>query len=311
VSNTLAYRYQAFAPIGLNRFLRDHAARFDVAHLHACRNLPTAIAASHLARVGVPFVIAPNGTAAVIERRQAAKRLFDVVAGKTIMRRAARVLAVSRAETEQLQSLDIPGSAIREVPNPVDLAEFERPVARGHFRQRLGVGSEPLVLFLGRITPRKRVDLLVHAFARIARPHARLVVAGNDVSTAIPPLQGLIRIGLLAGRERLEALADADVVVYPSEHEIFGLVPLEALLCGTPVVVADDCGCGEVVREVGGGEVFAAGDVRSLAAAIDRVLDDADGWRAAAREASVRVRARFSAAAVCERLEAVYREVVR
>ncbi len=57
--------------------------------------------------------------------------------------------------------------------------------------------------------------------------------------------------GTAAGPRRLELLADADVVVYPSEHEIFGLVPLEALLVGTPVVVADDSGCGEVIHSTG------------------------------------------------------------
>ena len=59
-------------------------------------------------------------------------------------------------------------------------------------------------------------------------------------------------VGLLTGRARLDLLADADVVVYPSADEVFGLVPLEALLCGTPVVVADDSGCGEVVGRLDG-----------------------------------------------------------
>ena len=67
--------------------------------------------------------------------------------------------------------------------------------------------------------------------------------SGRSASTA-----RTIFTGLLRGQERLEALADADVVVYPSEDEVFGLVPLEALLCGTPVIVADDSGCGEIVR---------------------------------------------------------------
>jgi len=58
--------------------------------------------------------------------------------------------------------------------------------------------------------------------------------------------------GLLTGSDRLEALADADVAVYASEQEVFGLVALEALLAGTPVVVADDSGCGEIVGALGG-----------------------------------------------------------
>ena len=72
LSNVLAYHLQLFTPLGLGRYLSEHARDFDVAHLHACRNLPGAIAASRLRRAGVPYVLAPNGTAPLIERRIAA-----------------------------------------------------------------------------------------------------------------------------------------------------------------------------------------------------------------------------------------------
>ena len=117
-------------------------------------------------------------------------------------------------------------------------------------------------------------------------------------------------MGLLQGAERIELLADADLVVYPSEHEIFGLVPLEALLVGTPVVVSDDSGCGEVVRQVGGGLVV-PGRVADLARAIDRLLARPQEWRAAARAAATDVRVRFGAATIGAQLEALYGEVMR
>ena len=69
VSNWLAYHAQFFTPIGLNRYLREHAHEFDVAHLHACRNVPGAMAAHHRGARGVPFILAPNGTAPRLERR--------------------------------------------------------------------------------------------------------------------------------------------------------------------------------------------------------------------------------------------------
>ena len=131
------------------------------------------------------------------------------------------------------------------------------------------------------MTPRKRLD--------VARPRVRatgtaagttLVIAGNDMggldeaialARALGVADRVRVVGLLPGRERLEALADADAVVYPSEHEIFGLVPLEALLCGTPVVVADDSGCarGRSGR-LEAARLLPVGDVEALAAAIAR-----------------------------------------
>jgi glycosyltransferase involved in cell wall biosynthesis len=319
LSNRLAYRLQLFLPRGLHTFLKQHAASFDVAHVHACRNLPGAIAAHHLRRGRVPYVLAPNGTALRIERRRFAKLAFDVVAGRRVLEGAARVLAVSEAERAQLASMGVSGGAVRLIPNPIDLDEFAKPVASGSFRARIGRAKGPLVLFLGKLTPRKRLDVVVRAFARLQRSDATLAIAGNDMGSEAPT-RALVRelgveartvfTGLLERGGRLEALADADVVVYPSEHEIFGLVPLESLLAGTPVVVADDSGCGEIIRSVGGGQVAPLGDAGALADAIRRALDDACGWRAAAVAAQPRIRELFGDHVVSARMEALYAEMV-
>ena len=319
LSNRLAYHLQFFVPVGLDRYMADHASSFDVAHLHAHRNLPGVIAARHLRAAGVPYVLAPNGTAPRIERRRLAKLAFDVLAGHRVLNAATRVLAVTDSERQQLRKLGVRSQAIDVVPNPIDLDEFSVRVAPGAFRRRIGVNGTPLVLFLGKLTPRKRLDVLVRAFARLRRPDARLVVAGNDMGAgaaaeALSRSLGLnertIFTGLLRERERLEALADADVLVYPSQNEIFGLVPLESLLVGTPVVVAGDSGCGEVVRATGGGEVVPAGDVDALAAAIDGVLKAPAHWKAAAAAAAGRVRSSYGAGAVCSQLEHLYNDIV-
>jgi glycosyltransferase involved in cell wall biosynthesis len=318
VSNRLAYHQQAFAPIGMRRFLRTHARSFDVAHLHACRNLPGVLAARWLRKTGVPYVLAPNGTAPLIERRRLAKRIFDLAWGNAVTRHAHRVLAVTEVERQQFQDAGIEDDRIRLVANPIDLDEFSTPPAPGAFLARHGL-SGPLVVYLGKITPRKRVDTLVHAFARLRSPQATLVIAGNDMGAAesaraAAEAAGVTNrtrfVGLLQGAARLELLADADVVVYPSEHEIFGLVPLESLLMGTPVVVSDDSGCGEVVRQVGGGLVVPGRDA-DLAGAIETVIDHPTEWRAAARAAAVEVRARFGAATIGARLEELYGEMMR
>ncbi len=320
LSNRLAYEYQAFVPRGLSPYLRDHAGEFDVAHVHACHHLPGALAARHLRRARVPYVLAPNGTALRLERRRLAKWLFDATIGRDVVPHATRVLAVSEAEQRQLLDLGVPGARIVVTPNPIDLREFAEMPPAGGFRHRLNLGPGPIVLYLGQLTPRKRLDVLVDAFATLTREPAWLVIAGNDMGAGPAVrarigrrhLDGVARMpGLLVGRERLEALVDAAVLVYPSEHEVFGLVPFEALLCGTPIVVAGDSGCGEHVRRTGGGLVSPVNDAVALAADIGRILDEPDRWRAEAAAAAARVRASFDAAVVCEQVERVYQEIVR
>jgi glycosyltransferase involved in cell wall biosynthesis len=318
LSNAASYHLQLFLPRGFRSFLAKNRQSFDVAHIHACHNVPGAVAARWLRRAAVPYVLQPHGTAPRIERRHAAKYLFDVTLGRPVLDDASLLLAVTEAERRQLTAMGIPSAKISVVPNPIALEEFARPLERGAFRRRFGLGNRPLVTFLGKLTPRKRLDVLAHAFARLNQSDARLVVAGNDMGygrqldalvKALNIANRTIRTGLLTGRERLEALADADVVVYASKDEIFGLVPIEALLCGTPVIVADDSGCAEVVAHLGGGMIVRQGDTDHLASAIAAVLDAPEQWRAAAAAARRAVPPFCGTEAVCARLERVYADV--
>jgi len=320
LSNRLAHRWQLFLPRGLDAFLRRSLHRFDLAHLHACHNLPGAIAARRLSRAGVPYLVQPNGTAARIERRRTAKWLFDASVGRRTLPGAARVIAVTEAERRQLAALGVGSGAVEVIPNPVDLDELAAPLNRGAFRERHGLGRRTLITYLGQLSPRKRVDLAVRAVAALQDPEPVLVIAGGDMGSerALRRLAaelGLASrtcfVGVLSARQRLEALADSDVVVYPTESEVFGLVPVEAILCGTPVVVSDDCGCGEVVGGLDGGVVAASGDVEALAAGVRDILANPDGWRPRVARAAERARLRYSAEAVAERLEELYETVRR
>ena len=319
LSNRAAYRFQGYLPCGFDAYMRRHAREFDVAHLHACRNFPGVVAARHLRRAGVPYVLAPNGTAPLIERRRWAKRIFDMTAGRRVANDAARLAAVTEVERRDLREAFGDSTPIHVIPNSIDLSEFDPPVERGAFRRRHALDDGPVVLFLGKITPRKRLDVVIRAFAQLGRQNARLVVAGNDMGGAAAA-RTLVRhlnlesrplfTGLLTGRTRLEALADADVVVYPSSQEIFGLVPLEAILCGTPVIVGNDSGCAEVVQTTGGGRLVPIGDSAALAGAIAQMLECREFWHAAAVSAARVVRTTYNQDAVCAQLEGVYQEMI-
>ena len=310
LSNRLAYELQFFQPIGLRSWLRAHASAFDVAHVHGHHHLPGAIAAAELRRARVPYLVEPNGTAPLGSRRRLAKALFDASLGRGVLRGARAVIAVSEAERRQLEAQGIAPERLCVLPNPLDLDEFEgvAPAPR-----RTGAAPRR-VLYLGQLLPRKRVDALVRALPLLP-PDVELEIAGNDggcerALRALVKALGLdarVRFaGLLRGGERLEALAAADAVAYAGRDEAFGLVPLEALLCGTPVVVANDSGCGEVIARVGGGLAVAPGDPAALAAALGELLASPARWREAARAAAPEVRRLFGADAVAARCAEIY-----
>ena len=244
--------------------------------------------------------------------------MFAATAGRHVLPGAARVIAVSDAERKDLRSLGVRESQLALVPNPIDEEEFAAPADAERFRETHGLGSSQFVLFLGKLTPRKGVDILARAFAELDTRGVSLVVAGNDMGSG-RDIDGVVaglgiasrvrRVGLLRGDDRRSALEAASVVVYPSREEVFGLVPLESLLSGTPVVVSGDSGCGEVIGRVGGGHIVPYGDVRALAGAIDAILRAPEPWRVRAGKAAARIRTLFGSAVIARQLEALYAEV--
>lgn len=284
ISNRLAYRHQLFSPRpdALRAAERALSAADppDLVHLHGHRHLLNNAALGWARRWGAPVVLTANGTLHAHERKVGLKRVWDALIADRVPAGAAAFVAVSAADLAQHLRLGLPADRVRRIPNGLDLAEFSPLPARGRFRAAQGLGAGPLVAYLGQISPRKGVEHLVSAFAGGALAPATLVVAGNDMGglaaarAAAGGAPDVRFVGLLEAHHRLELLADADVLVYPTRAEVFGLVPFEGLLCGAPVVVADDCGCGELIREAGAGLLVRYGDVDGLRQRIQTLLAD-------------------------------------
>jgi glycosyltransferase involved in cell wall biosynthesis len=280
LSNTIAYHWQFYTPMGVLKHAEKLLSQTDVLHLHTFRNLLNDLLARTAAKQKIPYILSGHGTIPRIERFQFIKRIYDLMIGKWQLQNAFGYIAVSQAERRTMRKFGLANQKIRVIPNGIGPMSDAVP---GAFRTKWGIGAEEkIVLFLGKISPRKGVQHLVRAF-RAIRKQARLVIAGNDMGYA-----GTVRrlisdyhlgdrvlwTGLLDDSGKSEALQDADVTVYPSVNEVFGLVPLESILSGTPVVVCNDDGCGQVIRKTGGGDLIPWGDSEALAHAIRRRLEE-------------------------------------
>lgn len=318
VSNRLAHDFQLYLPRGVFAAARTIVADFDVVHIHSHRHLLQVAVANAARAAGVPYVLTGNGTVPAIERYIGIKQVLDWLGVADIVRDSAACIAVSQAEVPHYTGVGVAPERVHVVPNGVRLAEFDRLPERGSFRRAHAIGDGPLVAFVGKITPRKGVDVLVRAMAHLP-DEVRLVVAGNFMMSERPihavveelGLGDRVRFpGMLLGDERNALYVDADVVAYPSIDEIFGLVAAEGIMCGSPVVVCGDSGCGELVRDSGGGEVVPYGDPRALAAAIGGLLANPEKRERHVRQGQAWVRDHLGWAAIAARTSDLYSQVV-
>jgi glycosyltransferase involved in cell wall biosynthesis len=299
LSNKLAYYFQFYTPMGALKHAERLLAESDILHLHTFRNLLNDLLARTAVKQDKPFVLTGHGTIPRIERFYSIKRVYDFMIGKWQLNNAAGYIAVSGAERRSMRRLGLPDEKIRVIPNGV--RSVQQPPA-GSFRSMWGISpEEKMVLFLGKITPRKGVQHLVRAFAGM-RDQARLVIAGNDMGYA-SKIRRLIQefrlqdrvlwTGLLDDHRKEEALRDADLTVYPAVNEAFGFVPLESILSGTPVIVCDDDGCGQIIRATGAGDLVPWADPAALRYAIQRRLKE--GKKASElQSAQERIRSKFN-----------------
>jgi glycosyltransferase involved in cell wall biosynthesis len=265
-SNRLAWAHQLYLPLG-----RPPLDGVDLVHLHSHRTLLNHLAFRAARARNLPVVLTPNGTLPRHERKVTLKRAWDLLFDGEVPRLADRVVATSRAEVRQILAAGVAGDRVARIPNGLSLEEFAELPPRGTFRRRHGLDDRPLVAYLGQVTPRKGVDRLIAAFAGL---DAQLVIAGPV--RGVPTPAGVRHLDTLEGPERLELLVDADVLAYPSSGEVFGLVPFEGLLCGAPVVVGDDCGCGELVAEAGAGLLVDTTSTEPLRDALRTLLANRD-----------------------------------
>jgi glycosyltransferase involved in cell wall biosynthesis len=278
LSNSVAYRLQFYTPLGILKHAQRTLSKADILHLHTFRNLLNDLLARSAVKQRIPYVLSGHGTIPRIERFIWIKRVYDLLMGTWQLKNAAGYIAVSDSERKSMRKFGLAGAKIGIIPNGIGDVPV---VERGAFRREWKLDpDEKIILFLGKITPRKGLQYLVRAFSRMNNA-ARLVISGNDMGYAgnIRNLISRLRLedrvlwtGLLDDRQKFEALQDADVTVYPSRHEVFGLVAVESICAGTPVIVCDDDGCGEIVRMSGGGDLVPWGDVGALCDSIQRRL---------------------------------------
>jgi glycosyltransferase involved in cell wall biosynthesis len=231
---------------------------------------------------------------------------------------ASKLIALSSIEAEQYKCAGVPTEKIAIIPNGLELSEDDLPT-KGVFRRKFGIGDdEKIILYLGRIHKIKGIDILVKAFKKVIEEvdNVKLVVVGPDdgylreLKSEIKSLQIENKIlipGPLYGIDKLEAYVDADVYVLPSRYEIWGMTVLESIACQTPVIVTENCGTADYVRDKAGLVVQA--NFNQLSKALLEMLLDTEKHSIFAKNCRI-VLQEFNILATVSKLEKIYEEIL-
>jgi glycogen synthase len=291
----------------------------DLVHAHDWLVADAAVALKHAWRC--PLVTTVHATERGRQQGYLSTSLSDQI--NAIEWRLAyeswRVIACSRFMADQITSyFGTPEQKIDVIPNGVrmQLSPFRTGQERAVFRRRFAINGAPLVFYVGRIVYEKGVHVLIDAWPLVLRaePDACLVIAGTGSELerlrqriSELGLSGSITLmGFVSDEERERLYRVADVAAFPSLYEPFGIVALEAMAAGCPVVVASTGGLAEVVRLHETGVTVYPNNAESLAWGILHTLQHRDWTQARVANALQEVQELYEWATVAEATAAVY-----
>jgi len=245
---------------------------------------------------------------------------------------ADRLIAPTPVEERHLiERYGADPARIRVIPPGVDLERFH-PLPPAQAKEHVGLDPHcRIILFVGRIEPLKGIDTLLWAISLIARKQPDLIcgvcvpiiggnpyrVEDNDEMVRLQALREALGIGEVVtflGAQDQDVLqyyyAAAEMVVMPSDYESFGMVALEAMACGTPVIASDVGGLAHLVRHGRTGYRVPPRDPGALAEKITRLLTD-EGLRRRMGQRAACFAEGYAWPLIADRIEAVYAEVLK
>ena len=234
---------------------------------------------------------------------------------------ASEVIVNSNYMKNELQRLfGLPFEKINVVPNGVNLNLYSGIERDYEFRRQYAADNEKIILFVGRLVYEKGIQHLIAAMPKILDKYhdSKLVIAGKGGMidelkaqvNAIGISNKVYFTGYLNSKQIVKMYKCADVAVFPSTYEPFGIVALEGMLSGTPVVVSDVGGLNEIVQHRENGMKSYAGNPNSLADSIISLLYDPALCMKVAKNAKAKVKAEYNWQKIAQDTHFAYQKAI-
>ena len=207
-----------------------------------------------------------------------------------ILRQADAFVAISSAVATELKAHGVKPSAIRMIPNSVDVHRFSpvAPQERAALRQKLGLPSgDKIVVYTGRLVSYKGLPLLLRVWqdVRVKHRDVRLLLVGSgglDIHNCEAELKAYVSANGMEGSVHLtgsvdnvhEYLQASDIFVFPTEKEAFGISLIEAMACGLPVISTSVGGVKDILQHRRNGLIVEPGESQPLYEALDVLATD-------------------------------------
>ncbi len=234
---------------------------------------------------------------------------------------SSEVIVNSNYMKNELQRLfGLPYEKINVIPNGVNLNLFNDVQKDYDFRRKFAMDNEKIILFIGRLVYEKGIQTLISAMPKIlANYHdSKLIIAGkggmlDELKAQVNSLglgNKVYFTGHLASKDVQKMYKCADISVFPSTYEPFGIVALEAMLSGTPVVVSDIGGLNEIVDHGINGMKSYAGNPNSLADSILSLLFDPKLCDTVTQNAKAKVKAEYNWTKIADNTHLAYEKAI-
>ena len=239
--------------------------KFDIIYIPAIWNFPVLIGSIASILSQKPFIISPRGSLyeETFKIKSKNKKIFYYyLFAKHYIVKATAIHFTAAPEKEEFFSYFKLNNKSFIIPNGIDLSKFKNLPDKGSFISKYPMlKGKKYILFLGRITPKKGLDILVKAFKSLSQEYEdlHLIIAGPNnegyeekikvLLKELKVIEKVLFVGMLTGKEKISAFVDSEIFILPSYSENFGMAVIEAMACGVPVIISNKVGIYKEIDE--------------------------------------------------------------